>query len=176
MPGFTSVTSGQSVMFADNVCFDGTARTTLVNADGQLLIGSSVSPFLKPALLTSTGGTISITNGHNSINLESNSLTWSDKIISFNALANNGYFIAASVTATLPASPANGTTIAFFIDGAFTLTLQANTGQTIQISSNISSASGTQSNTTSGDSVTLVYRSTDTKWVAISFVGAWNFT
>jgi len=102
--------------------------------------------------------------------------TWSDKSISFAAAARNGYFIAGSATATLPAAPANGDTIEFFVDGAFTLTIQANTGQTIQIATNVSSSAGTQVNTASGDACTLVYRSTDTKWCATSFVGAFNKT
>ena len=71
MPGFSSVTGDQAIMFADNVSFDGTQRGGLVTTDGQLLIGSSVAPYLKPARLTSNAGTVIITNGHNSINLES---------------------------------------------------------------------------------------------------------
>lgn len=101
---------------------------------------------------------------------------WSDQAVNFNAVAENGYFIIGNLTATLPASPSNGDTIQFFIDGGVTLTIQANTGQTIKVASNVSSSAGTQSSTRDGDSMQLVYRSTNTQWQGISFVGTWNFT
>ncbi len=59
------------IMWANNVDFTGAhPPTAQMVADGQLLIGSSISPFLSAATLTSTGGTVTITNGHNSINLD----------------------------------------------------------------------------------------------------------
>jgi hypothetical protein len=141
---------------------------------GQLLIGGTTTP--AAATLTAGNG-ISITNGNNSITIASTEFfTWHDESGAFNALAFNGYFIAGTCTGTLPASPNNGDTIRFFVDGAFTLTIQANTGQTIKIATNVSSSAGTQSNTASGDACTLVYRSTDTQWNCINYVGAWNKT
>ena len=41
-----------------------------VTADGQLLIGSSVAPYIRVASLTSTGSTITITPGHGTLNIE----------------------------------------------------------------------------------------------------------
>ena len=149
---------------------------TALASDGQLIIGSSAGA--PTAATISAGSGITVTNGHNSITIAASGagFTWSDKAVSFNAAASNGYFVTANATATLPASPNNGDSIAFFVDGAITLTLQANTGQTIQFSSNVSSSAGTQVNTASGDAATIVYRSTDTKWCAVNFVGAWNKT
>ena len=156
----------------------GTATMTNlgVATNGQIPIGSSAAD---PVLATITAGTgISVTNGAGSITIAaiSGAFAWSDKSTNFNAVAQNGYFITGTCAATLPASPNNGDTIKFFVDGAFVVTITANTGQTIQMASNVSSSAGTQANTASGDACTLVYRSTDTKWCAVSFVGAWNKT
>lgn len=65
MAGFSNET-----VYADNVNFSG-AKTPAVTADGQLLIGSSVAPKIRVGTLTSTGGTVTITNGAGTINLES---------------------------------------------------------------------------------------------------------
>lgn len=65
MPGFDT----GSVMYALNVDFTGnslTAGTAQVLADGQLLIGSSVTPNIRVSTL-SAGPGVSITNGHGSI-------------------------------------------------------------------------------------------------------------
>ncbi len=110
------------------------------------------------------------------VSIISGGFTWSNKSTSFSAAAENGYFITGSSTATLPASPSIGDTIEFFVQGAFTLTIQANTGQKIQFASNLSSAAGTQVNTATGDACKLVYNSTGLVWNCTSFVGAWNFT
>lgn len=67
--GTSSVTGGQTIIFADNVSFDGTPRGGAVTSDGQLLIGSSVAPYIRPATLTQ-GSNITITNGHGTITLD----------------------------------------------------------------------------------------------------------
>jgi hypothetical protein len=125
------------------------------------------------------GPGISITNADGiagNPTISSNALTWTDEATSFAAASNNGYFVIGTLTATLPASPSNGDIISFVVDGSFVSTIQAAAGQTIRISQNVSSTAGTQANTAAGDTLTLVYRSTNTRWEATSFVGAWNFT
>lgn len=101
---------------------------------------------------------------------------WSDQGISTTAVSNHGYFITASLALTLPASPTNGDVVAVFVDGAFTCTITGNTGQKIKVATVLSSAAGTATNTASGDAMYLVYRSTNTQWQAINFVGVWNLT
>lgn len=59
-----------NVMYADNVRFDGTKFPGQVTTNGQLLIGSTVAPNIRVGNLTSTGGTIAITNGAGTINLD----------------------------------------------------------------------------------------------------------
>jgi hypothetical protein len=57
-----------SIMFADNVRFDGLEQPGQVTANGQLIIGSGVAPHLRVATLTAGTG-ISITNGAGSITI-----------------------------------------------------------------------------------------------------------
>ena len=105
------------------------------------------------------------------------STTWTDEGTSFNAAAGNGYFITASCTATLPASPSQGQTIAITVDAATTtVTITANTGQIIRIGGAVSASAGTATNNARGDSVTLVYRSSDTAWISSSVIGTWSVT
>lgn len=71
MAGFNN-----DVMYADNVDFTGNASVSAsVTADGQLLIGSTVAPNIRVGLLTSLGGSISITVGAGTINLETGATT-----------------------------------------------------------------------------------------------------
>jgi len=148
-----------------------------INADGQILIGSGSS---QPTAATITPGTgISIVNGANSITIASTSggFAWSDTSGAFSPLAQNGYFITATATATLPAAPANGDTIKFFVDTTQILTIQATAGKIIRFGSTVSTAAGTAVSTLQGDSVELVYRTTNTCWCAVSgFSGVWNVT
>jgi len=70
MPGFSNVSGDESIMFADNASFDGTERGGKLTTDGQLWIGSTGSPHVRKGTLTSSGGTVTITNSPGSINLE----------------------------------------------------------------------------------------------------------
>lgn len=66
MAGFNGTT-----MFADNVDFSGSATPApQITADGQLLIGSTAAPNIRPGTITSTGGTIDVTYSLPNINLE----------------------------------------------------------------------------------------------------------
>ncbi len=59
------------VLYGSNVDFRGVEPVIgQVTADGQLLIGSTASPNIRVGNLTSLGGTLTITNGAGTINLE----------------------------------------------------------------------------------------------------------
>jgi hypothetical protein len=104
-------------------------------------------------------------------------MPWTNEAASFAAAAGNGYFVTATATATLPASPAQGNIIAFEVDSASgILTIQANTGQTIQIGKAVSASAGVAVSNFNGDSLTLVYRASDTSWRAIQTIGTWSVT
>jgi archaellum component FlaG (FlaF/FlaG flagellin family) len=100
-----------------------------------------------------------------------------DKAISFAAMVQTAYAVTANSTATLPASPSQGDTIAFVVDNATAiLTVTANTGQLLQIGKAISAAAGTAVSNFNGDSVTFKYRAADTKWIAFDVIGTWTVT
>jgi hypothetical protein len=130
----------------DSVLPTGTVLPVIINGSGQLGTGSQTT-------LTA----------------------WIDEAISFAALSGFGYFITATLTATLPAFPAQGETIAFAVDSlAGILTIQAAAGQTIQVGTGISTVAGTASSIFDGDSVTLVYRVIGSQWIATSSIGNWT--
>jgi len=185
MPGTNMITGDESITFTDNMSFDGTERGGKLTTDQTLWMGATTSPHVRKTSIVSTDGSVTFsttyptsTTGQFNISVTNQSYinNWVDQNSSFSALARTGYFIYGTCTATLPGSPLQGDTISFVVDGAFTLTIRAVGTQTIQIASNVSSAAGTQVNTATGDTVTLVYRASDTKWLAQSFVGGWNFT
>lgn len=145
--------------------------------NGQLIIGSSTGA---PAAATLTSGAgISITNAANSITIAAigAGFTWQDQGVSLNpALAENGYFVTAAITITLPAAPTIGTTISFIVDTTSALTIKATGTQTIRLGNVVSAAAGTAVSTRQGDSIELVYRSTDTSWIALCSNGSWSIT
>lgn len=103
--------------------------------------------------------------------------TWNDVSGAFSPLKNNGYFITATATGTLPAAPAQGDTVKFFVDTTQILTIQATAGKIIRFGSLVSSSGGTFVSTLQGDSVELTYRTSDTCWCAIAgFTGTWTLT
>lgn len=101
--------------------------------------------------------------------------TWNDVSGAFSPLKSNGYFITGTATGTLPAAPAQGDTIKFFVDHASqVLTIDAPGTQLIRLGSLVTSAGGTATSTVQGDSVELTYRASDTCWCAIAgYTGTW---
>lgn len=127
----------------------------------------------------STSSTINTTTVVNLVSniISGGGLTWSDQSTSFNAAKNNGYFVSNTATATMPASPSNGDTIAFIVDTTSILTITANTGQTIRIGTSVSASAGTAASNSRGDSLTLVYRTSTTSWICLgSPEGTWTIT
>lgn len=60
MPGTSSITGDESIVFCDNMSFDGTERGGKMTADGDLWIGSTVAPHVKKGTMTN-GNNISWT-------------------------------------------------------------------------------------------------------------------
>lgn len=70
MAGFSGITGDETIMFTDNCSFDGTQRGGKMTTNGDLWIGATAAPHVRKGNLTSTGGTITITNGAGTINLD----------------------------------------------------------------------------------------------------------
>jgi hypothetical protein len=162
------------------VNWDGTAtESTTALAQYNVVIGASANTVQNEA--PGSSGTVLTSNGATSYPtfqaIPFTQMPWTDKATSFNAAAGNGYFVTATATATMPASPTQGQIIAFEVDGVGSLlTITANTGQLIRVGKVVSAAAGTAVNNFQGDSLTLVYRASDTSWQAISVLGTWTVT
>jgi hypothetical protein len=152
-----------SIMFADNVRFDGLEQPGQVTADGQLIIGSGVAPHLRVATLTAGTG-ITITNGAGSITIsaaggsgietingDSGSITGSSVTIFANKANRNAgasvEFVNSGTTSTL-----NVTSLVLFntFIGQNAGTLTASGG------SNTSLGYGALASTTSGERNTAI--------------------
>jgi hypothetical protein len=118
MPGFTGVTGGESIMYADNCSFDGTERTGAMTTDGQLFIGATAAPHIKKGVLTSPGGTISIGYSSPNITLDVSGgapyISLSPFIVGTDT--HSGYStIAAAITAAVAAGATNTTPMNVYI-------------------------------------------------------------
>lgn len=135
--------------------------------DGQLIIGSGSGA---PIAATLTAGTnISITNGANSITINSTatSLAWTtDATGSITIAVNNGYVCgnATLTTAALPATAPLGSVVAIEGLGAGGWALAANTGQTIQVGTASSTSGGTVTSAAATDNIYLVCIVANTIW------------
>jgi hypothetical protein len=101
---------------------------------------------------------------------------WTDEAIGFAAASNNGYFVTAAATATLPALPSQGNVVIIEADTAGAVVVQANAGQTIRLGTGTSSVAGSATSSKIGDSLYLVYRSASSTWNSISTEGTWGLS
>lgn len=165
------------IVYGENVDFTGAATPTgQMTQNGQLLIGSAVSPFIRAALPASADGSVVYTFGNGTLDLSSK-MEFIDQSGSFTAAINKGYFLTAISTPTLPAAPSQGDRICFVCDTASVVTVTANAGQSIRIGNTASAVAGTAASTQRGDVLQLVYRSSGAVWIAAPApVGSWNVT
>ncbi len=176
MPGFAN-----SVMYADNVRFDGGDWPGQVTADGQLLIGSTAAPNIKVATLTAGPG-INIANGSGSITISGpgTGFVWNEVTSASNPISitvGNGYISkgATQVIFLLPASAAVGDT--FIIAGYANLwTLTQNAGQIVTLGNKTTTTgvAGSITATDSRDTITVVCVTTDTEFQIINSVGIFD--
>jgi peptidoglycan hydrolase-like protein with peptidoglycan-binding domain len=103
-------------------------------------------------------------------------MPWTDESTTFSPAVGNGYFVTGTATATLPASPSQGNTISFILDATNILTITGNSGQVIRLGATVSASAGTCASNKRGDAITLVYRASDTTWLALNSVGTWTVT
>ena len=155
-----------------------------VMTDGQLLIGDSSSAAVAGSL-TSTGGTITVTAGAGTLNIDtvgSAGIVWTDVTGATQTIAvQNGYLTdrGAGVTYTLPATASIGDVFKIVGKlGLTTITPNANQQLLMGSTSGTVGVTGTAVGTNVGDSVTFrcITSGASTVWRAESFVGVWNLT
>lgn len=103
---------------------------------------------------------------------------WSEKNATFNADIENGYFCNSTLTANLPATAGLliGNALIVYVDTTDVITIQANTGQFIQVGSNISIAGGMVTSNTRGAILELIFKPSDLTWHTMSSLGVWSVT
>ena len=145
-----------------------------VNVGSVARVVTEASNQLGTAVITAGSG-ITITPTANVITIaNTGTTTWTDEAVSFLSVVNSNYFATAALTMTLPAAPSQGDIVRLIVDTSGSVVITANTGQKIRMSNGLSSSAGSQTNSLQGDSATLVYRSSDTTWIALAFVGTWT--
>jgi len=165
--------------------FNGTVTATWTQISGASGLtsltgntGGAVSPDTNGnmSLVGSGGITVTGTPGTNTLTItgSSSSISWSDIAAPFTAAAGNGYFVTASVTGTLPASPTQGDVVIISAQTASVVIVQAAAGQTIRLANSTSAVAGRAESTAIGCTLQLVYRSANTQWVTIGSEGSWT--
>ena len=151
----------------------GSGNTLVVNIQRSQAVAAADITRVGLSNFDSTSFTVASTGF---VQLSGGGFTWDDVSGAFSPLKNNGYFVTATATGTLPASPAQGDTVKFIVDHASQfLTIDAPGTQLIRIGTIISSAGGTAISTLQGDSVELVYRAATTTWEAVGgVIGTWT--
>ena len=91
------------------------------------------------------------------------------------SVLNTGEFVTAAVTRTLPVSAGlgDGELFIYVCTTAGALVVQAVGAQKIRIGTLISSAAGTATSTSIGDTLTLRFDATDGFFYAVSVIGTW---
>jgi hypothetical protein len=104
--------------------------------------------------------------------------TWIETSTNYAAAAQQGIFCNASLTVTLPptAGISIGATILVYVDTATAVTIQANTGQMIQVGNEISASAGTTVTSVQGSILWLVFKPSDSTWHTFSSMGTWLTT
>lgn len=174
-PTYTTATY-PSTTTINQILYSSAANTVggITGANNGVLITSNTGV---PSLLANgtTGQILTATTGSPpSWGTITGAFPWTDQSGTFTAAINNGYFLTAAATPTLPAAPSQGDRVSFAADSSGSVVVTANTGQKIRIGNNISSTAGTATNSAQGDSLTLVYRTTGATWISISSEGNWT--
>lgn len=127
------------------------------------------------------GGVGATTNGSGStitVTVVTDGFAWSEQTTNFNAAVENGYYCNNGLTVSLPATAGlvTGNTVIVFVDTSSTVTIQANTGQFIQVGSTISASAGSTVSNTRGANLELNFKVSDSTWHTIASMGTWTTT
>lgn len=132
-------------------------------------------------VLNVIGGTGAATSGSGNtitVKVVNEGFTWSEQTTNFAAAIENGYYCNNSLTVTLPptAGLTIGNTIIIYVDTGGIVTIQANAGQSIQISMNISVVGGIAVSNTRGSVLELNFKPSDSTWHTVDSMGSFTVT
>ncbi|MES2409041.1 MAG: hypothetical protein V4509_01930 [Patescibacteria group bacterium] len=169
--------SSSNPVFGTAVVAGGGTGTTTFTAYSVITAGTTATGQFQNVSGLGSAGQVLTSSGAGALPVWSSTTAalypWTDEGVNFLAVINNGYFSTAALTATLPASPVQGDTVAFICDTSGAVVVTANTGQKIRLGGSITSTAGTLTSTSIGDSLELVYRTTGTTWETVGSGGNW---
>jgi hypothetical protein len=152
----------------------GTGLTALVAY--ELLAGGTGTTNPMQQISSGTTGQVLISNGSTALSTFqtiAGTFSWIDEATSFTPAPSSGYFCTAALSVDLPALPVQGQTVTVYCDTSGSIVIVANTGQFIRNGASISASGGTATNSSQGDTMTLVYRSASSTWYSTSVEGTW---
>jgi hypothetical protein len=173
MPGFDNDT----LFFGNGIDTRGvTPIANQMTANGQLLIGSTASPYIRVGTLTPGPG-VAISNGAGAITVSAfgGGMSWTTQGASI-ALVNNNAYIAnggGALAFSLPIISAVGDVVALTLDGAGSWAITQGAGQQIRFGAfqTTLGAGGSLTSTAQGDTVHLVCSVANLTWNVISSIG-----
>lgn len=140
--------------------------------------GGAVPPNAAHNINILGAGTISVVGnpGTNTLTISDAQAVWTLQSTSTTMAANTGYFCVSpggALVLTLPATSVLGDEIKIALDGATSFSVAQTAGQSIVYGSQSTTAGvgGSLTSTQQGDSLTIVCRTANLRWVAISSVG-----
>lgn len=173
-PAFATLTSSDG-----SITFTPGANSLSLQVAGGTTVGKTITGDSGGALSPTGGnwnifGGPGITTSGSGSTLTINGVNFTDNSGVFSASVDNGYFLTAASTVTLPAAPSQGEVVRIIVDTTGSCVITANTGQVIRINNDVSSTAGTATNSARGDALWLVYRTTGAAWIAENSMGLWT--
>lgn len=145
--------------------------------------GGAVGPDGANNITLVGAGTITVTGnaGTNTLTISDMDSSWSSISASTGMAVNKGYFCVSpggALVLTLPAVSVQGDVIQIALDGATSWTIAQLAGQSI-VCGNVTTTAGVTGSlisTQPGDSVRMICRVANTRWVVVSSVGSFLWT
>lgn len=140
--------------------------------------GGPVGPSGAAIINVIGAGTISVTGnaGTNTLTISDMDASWTSVSASQSMVSNMGYFVVSpggAVVLTLPATSVQGDVIQVCLDGATSWRVAQGAGQTILLgnTATTSGVGGSLTSTQQGDTIRLVCRVPNLRWVCVSEMG-----